>query len=166
MFTHLLKAYYPTATSLLLVFSLGSSCLAQGGNGGGTRVIYQSQNGLSAPSSTYIGPGTVSASARGGAGGNPNLPQASLGSHVGTAGDSTYQRTEIQGAGQTMEANSSINPQALHNNQKRPQQPTQQQYIRVRKGNRIYYVPTKQTNQQPQNLHPYVPPQGAATYGD
>ena len=54
----------------------------------------QSQNGLTHPGGTYIGPGTASATARGqygtGAQNNPNLPRVNMGSTVATPGDNMY----------------------------------------------------------------------------
>lgn len=58
---------------------------------GNTRVIQQNQTGLYMPSSTYIGPGTLSRSAQGktaGVGGS--LPAVNMGSHVRTPGDNLY----------------------------------------------------------------------------
>ncbi len=60
---------------------------------GNSRVI-QGGNGLAAPSSSYIGPGTMSQSARGSAPGgaiaNPNLPSVNMGANVRTPGDNMY----------------------------------------------------------------------------
>lgn len=62
---------------------------------GTSRVVNQGQNGLANPSSSYIGPGTVSQSARGlpagvSSGGMSGLPQTKMGAHVGTPGDNQY----------------------------------------------------------------------------
>jgi len=51
------------------------------------------------PSSTYIGPGTVSKSAQGiikyGAQVNPGLPKVNRGNYIGTPGDNLYTTTPI-----------------------------------------------------------------------
>ncbi len=62
-------------------------------NYGGSRVINQNQTGLSNPSGTYIGPGTMSQTARGlppggsGAMSNPGLPRVNMGANIRTPGD-------------------------------------------------------------------------------
>jgi hypothetical protein len=59
-----------------------------------------SQTGLVRPSGTYIGPGTVSNSARGiyasGAQVNPSLPRVNLGANVATPGDNQYSANPTQ----------------------------------------------------------------------
>jgi|ERR1700733_6330988 hypothetical protein len=81
---------------LIIFVSLAASsasvkCLAQESN---QRTIFQSQTGLVRPSGTYIGPGTMSNSARGvyasGAQVNPSLPRVNLGANVATPGDNQY----------------------------------------------------------------------------
>jgi hypothetical protein len=61
-------------------------------NYGGSRVVNQGQTGLSNPSSTYIGAGTMSQSARGLPAGmsSGGLPQTKMGGAVGTPGDNQY----------------------------------------------------------------------------
>ncbi len=65
---------------------------------GTSRVVNQNQTGLSNPSSTYIGPGTLSQTARGE---NPNaqpngLPQVNMGANIRTPGDNVYTPGAIQ----------------------------------------------------------------------
>jgi hypothetical protein len=59
-----------------------------------TRVIGQSSNGLAYPSSSYIGPGTLSKTAQQGAGivpeTNNTLPKVNHGAYFGTPGDNLY----------------------------------------------------------------------------
>src|SRR5688572_3739700 len=67
------------------------------GNG---RVVNQTTNGLANPSSSYIGPGTVSQSARGLPAqplgpSNPGLPNCNMGANVRTPGDNIYQPKAI-----------------------------------------------------------------------
>lgn len=84
--------------SLLTTLAIGPSALAQGSNynyrSGDSRVIIQSETGLANPSSTYIGAGTLSQSARGvintGAQVNPGLPKVNRGGYLGTPGDNLY----------------------------------------------------------------------------
>src|ERR1700761_9588227 len=61
------------------------------GNG---RVTTESQSGLVHPSGSYIGPGTVSQTARGqygqGSQVNPGLPRVTMGANVATPGDNMY----------------------------------------------------------------------------
>lgn len=62
-------------------------------NYGGSRVLIQSQTGLVNPSSTYIGPGTLSKTAQGlpvGGIANPGLPRVNHGANIGTPGDNMY----------------------------------------------------------------------------
>jgi hypothetical protein len=74
------------------------SALAQGVNYnyryGDSRIIIQSETGLTHPSATYIGPGTISKSAQGipeaGAQANPGLPKVNHGGFIGTPGDNLY----------------------------------------------------------------------------
>ena len=87
--------------SLTVAAVAAASCLpafAQGYsyNYGGSRVLNQGQTGLIRPSSTYIGPGTMSQSAQGASpqaqqSNNPLLPKVPWGSTVRTPGDNFYQ---------------------------------------------------------------------------
>jgi hypothetical protein len=71
---------------------------AQGGgysfSYGGSRVVNSTQSGLVNPSGTYIGPGTMSQSAKGvygmGVQTNPGLPRVNMGANVATPGDNMY----------------------------------------------------------------------------
>ena len=70
---------------------------AQGGysySWGGGRVVNGDQSGLTHPSGSYIGPGTMSQSAKGvygmGAQTNPGLPRVNMGANVATPGDNMY----------------------------------------------------------------------------
>ncbi len=74
---------------------------AQGGTSGGysyswgdSRIINGNQSGLTHPSGSYIGPGTMSQSAKGvyglGAQTNPGLPRVNMGANVATPGDNMY----------------------------------------------------------------------------
>lgn len=83
-------------TGTLLALYPGSS-LAQGGytySYGDARVVNSNQGGLVHPSGSYIGPGTVSQSARGvygtGVQTNPGLPRVNMGANVATPGDNMY----------------------------------------------------------------------------
>ena len=66
---------------------------------GGGRIVNQGQIGLSNPSGTYIGPGTLSQTARGntpgGAQANPGLPAVNFGAHIGTPGDNQYSQAPL-----------------------------------------------------------------------
>jgi hypothetical protein len=82
----------------LLLLSIGTCQYAIGQpydySYGVSRVVVESRNGRSNPSSTYIGPGTVSKSAQGiiqyGAQVNPGLPKVNRGNYIGTPGDNLY----------------------------------------------------------------------------
>jgi hypothetical protein len=91
----------------LLLFSALLACpnaIAQGTNYnyryGDSRIIIQSETGLTHPSSTYIGPGTISKSAQGlpeaGAQANPGLPKVNAGGFIGTPGDNLYGNNPIR----------------------------------------------------------------------
>ncbi len=72
--------------------SNNNSVIAQ--NTSNYRLINQSSNGLAQPSSSYIGPGTLSKTAQEGAGyvpqANPGLPKVNRGAYIGTPGDNLY----------------------------------------------------------------------------
>lgn len=85
------------------------ACLPAGAQGtsynysyGSSRVVNQNQTGLYHPSGTYIGPGTMSQSARGlppggpGSMSNPLLPRVNMGANVRTPGDNLYQPGSLQ----------------------------------------------------------------------
>lgn len=67
---------------------------------GDSRIINQSETGLSHPSGTYIGSGTLSKSAQGiaetGAQANPGLPKVNSGGFIGTPGDNMYGNNPIR----------------------------------------------------------------------
>ncbi len=76
----------------VIIFAFGvNPCSGQESN---VRVINQSANGLAYPSSSYIGPGTLSKTAQQGAGynpqNNPGLPKVNHGGYFGTPGDNLY----------------------------------------------------------------------------
>ncbi len=81
-------------------FAMSLPCLAQGyhSNYGGTRVVNQRQNGLQTPSATYIGAGTMSATARGENpnGAAPGLPAVNMGANIRTPGDNVYKPGTIK----------------------------------------------------------------------
>lgn len=85
------------STAFLMLLS-SPSAFAQGVNYnyryGDSRIIIQSETGLSHPSATYIGPGTFSKSAQGiaesGPQANPGLPKVNAGGFIGTPGDNLY----------------------------------------------------------------------------
>jgi hypothetical protein len=87
----------------LIFFALDTCPLAIGQNYnysyGNSRVVIESLNGRSLPSSSYIGPGTMSKSAQGviqyGAQVNPGLPKVNRGAYIGTPGDNLYTMTPI-----------------------------------------------------------------------
>jgi hypothetical protein len=71
--------------------------LAQGSysySWGDSRVVNSNQSGLVHPSGSYIGPGTMSQSAKGyygtGIQTNPGLPRVNMGANVATPGDNMY----------------------------------------------------------------------------
>ncbi len=78
-------------TSIIILATDMHPCLGQESN---VRVINQSANGLAYPSSSYIGPGTLSKTAQEGAGyraqTNPSLPKVNHGGYFGTPGDNLY----------------------------------------------------------------------------
>jgi hypothetical protein len=60
---------------------------------GNARVVNQNQTGLAMPSGSYIGSGTLSATARGDYGqnkANANLPGCNMGGYIRTPGDNVY----------------------------------------------------------------------------
>jgi hypothetical protein len=89
---------------LAIIFSLLSSTVFTGSgvlaqyeyhySYGNSRVVQQDQTGLSRPSDTYIGTGTLSKSAQGavlqGPQVNPGLPRVNHGAYIGTPGDNLY----------------------------------------------------------------------------
>lgn len=81
-----------TFVSLLLSIFCLNPCIAQ--NTSNYRIINQNTNGLAYPSSSYIGAGTLSKTAREGAGytreTNPALPKVNHGGYFGTPGDNLY----------------------------------------------------------------------------
>lgn len=104
------KLAFVSTLGCLVSWSLcASGALAQSYNANGvdSRIIYGG-NGLASPSGSYIGGGTMSASARGisqsGPQANPGLPRVSLGANIGTAGDNQYTDNRI-GAQQNAQAN-------------------------------------------------------------
>lgn len=104
------KLAFASTLGCLVSWSLcASGAFAQSYNANGvdSRIIYGG-NGLASPSGSYIGGGTMSASARGisqnGPQANPGLPRVSLGANIGTAGDNQYTDNRI-GAQQNQQAN-------------------------------------------------------------
>jgi hypothetical protein len=79
---------------LISTVVLASSAIPCFGQESNVRVINQSSNGLAYPSSSYIGPGTLSKTAQQGAGyapqNNPGLPKVNHGGYFGTPGDNLY----------------------------------------------------------------------------
>lgn len=85
--------------SLLVILSTNvlPACAQHHYEYGGSRVVRQSQNGLSTPSSTYIGAGTLSKTAQGiEPNSNPNLPSVNYGGAIKTPGDNIYRPKEPQ----------------------------------------------------------------------
>ncbi len=104
------KLAFISTLGCLVSWSLcASGAFAQSYNANGvdSRIIYGG-NGLSTPSGSYIGGGTMSQSARGiqqgGPQANPGLPRVSLGANIGTAGDNQYTDNKI-GAQQNQQQN-------------------------------------------------------------
>jgi len=134
---------YRTFLLLLLALIICPNAFAQGTNYnyryGDSRIIIQSQTGLTYPSSTYIGPGTFSKSAQGipenGAQANPGLPKVNAGGFIGTPGDNLYGDNPIR----------AVQPKRM-----------------VRQPVRIIYVqpPQQQQPRQPKE-YTYVPGQNA-----
>ncbi len=96
--------------AIVLVSALAlASCLPAIGQGtnynysyGSSRVVNQNQTGLYRPNGTYIGPGTMSQTARGLPPGgsssmsNPGLPRVNMGANIRTPGDAMYQGGQVQ----------------------------------------------------------------------
>jgi len=100
-------AFISTLGCLVSLCASGALAQSYNANGVDSRIIYGG-NGLSTPSGSYIGGGTMSQSARGisqgGPQANPGLPRVSLGANIGTAGDNQYTDQRI-GAQQNMQQN-------------------------------------------------------------
>lgn len=88
-----------SATAMAIGLSLASSLpsSAQGSYSysyGDSRIVNSNQSGLVHPSGSYIGPGTMSQSAKGyygtGIQTNPGLPRVNMGANVATPGDNMY----------------------------------------------------------------------------
>lgn len=98
-------AFASTLGCLVSLCASGAFAQSYNANGVDSRIIYGG-NGLSTPSGTYIGGGTMSASARGisqgGPQANPGLPRVPWGANIGTAGDNQYSENRI-GAQQPMQ---------------------------------------------------------------
>lgn len=86
-------AFITTFGCLVGLCAPGAFAQSYNANGADSRIIYGG-NGLATPSSSYIGGGTMSQSARGVAQGgpqaNPLLPKVPWGANIGTAGDNQY----------------------------------------------------------------------------
>lgn len=91
---------YKASLIAAMSFAISLPCLAQGYHSsyGGTRVVNQRQTGLQTPSATYIGAGTMSATARGENpnGSAPGLPQVNMGANIRTPGDNVYKPGTIK----------------------------------------------------------------------
>jgi hypothetical protein len=154
--------------SLCLVAAAQAPALCQNyhANYGGSRVINQGQTGLANPSGTYIGPGTMSQSARGlppgGSSGisNPGLPRVNMGANIRTPGDNMYTQkpaTQRQANPGLPRANYGANIGTPGDNMR---------------SDLHYYVPGQNNVQQ--RAHPNQPPgvmykpgsRGAATYAE
>ncbi|CAN5355216.1 hypothetical protein BH10CYA1_BH10CYA1_32920 [soil metagenome] len=100
-------AFVSTLGCLVSLCASGGLAQSYNANGVDSRIIYGG-NGLSTPSGSYIGGGTMSQSARGiqqgGPQANPGLPRVSLGANIGTAGDNQYTDNKI-GAQQNQQQN-------------------------------------------------------------
>ena len=135
-------------------------------NYGNERVVIQSQTGLYHPSSTYIGPGTMSKSAQGyqegGKQANPGLPVVNHGSFIGTPGDNLYSDNPIRSVEQKKAAPGQ--PMRVIY----VQAPRQQQQVRERPG--YNYVPGQNNGAAEYTGGADAPVQydrnGAATYGE
>ena len=124
----------------LLVFSALLACptaIAQGVNYnyryGDSRIVIQSETGLSHPSSTYIGSGTLSKSAQGlpegGAKANPGLPVVNHGSFIGTPGDNLYGDNPIRSIEPKKEAHQPVRVIYIQSpQQQQPRQPREYAY--------------------------------------
>jgi hypothetical protein len=153
--------------------SLVMVCLPQLGLGqnsgyhystGSNRVVNQGQLGMPGPSSTYIGPGTMSQTARGMSPNASSLPTSHWGSVVGTGGDCTYAATEKQGHDQTVRTNTLPLASPTTNPSVSKQSSDVRYVVRRGKRGRLYYVPVQNMRQKaPGHLYK---PTGPATYGD
>jgi hypothetical protein len=90
--------FISTLGCLMSFCASGAFAQSYNANGVDSRIIYGG-NGLSTPSGSYIGGGTMSASARGiqvgGPQSNPGLPRVPWGANIGTAGDNQYTDNKI-----------------------------------------------------------------------
>jgi len=128
----------PLLLFVALTFFSSAACAQNYQNN--ARVINQSTNGLAAPSSSYIGSGTLSKSAQGvnqpPSNTNPNLPAVNMGANVRTPGDNQYRPKQQQSYSQQTIRTSGKRQPVLHyyepgqNNQPRSYQPNQ--YSKVR----------------------------------
>lgn len=91
-------AFASTLGCLVTFCASGVFAQTYNANGVDSRIIYGG-NGLASPSGSYIGGGTMSASARGvsqnGPQANPGLPRVPWGANIGTAGDNQYTDNRI-----------------------------------------------------------------------
>ncbi len=153
---------------------------------GTSRVVNKSQDGLSNPSGTYIGTGTLSRSAQGQQAGvtgndasNSGLPRVNMGAHIRTPGDNLYQKPPaamppgpvkmqnvngMQGVPQQRMVPANYGNQNVYNNN------NNQNY---NQNQNVYYPGqnaqqnTNTYNQQPAPKMIYKPSAGgAATYGE
>lgn len=152
---------------------------------GTSRVVNKSQDGLSNPSGTYIGTGTLSKSAQGQNAGitgdnsnNSGLPKVNLGAHIKTPGDGLYQKPPaamppgpvkmqningMHGVQQKMVPANYGNQQYYNNNNNNNYNPNQTVYYPGQNAQ----PNTNTYNQQPAPRMIYKPNNsGAATYGE
>jgi hypothetical protein len=126
--------------SALLLFSVLLVCPSAFAQGvsynyryGDSRIINQSETGLSHPSGTYIGPGTFSKSAQGiaekGSQANPGLPKVNAGGFIGTPGDNLYGDNPIRSVEAQKMARQPVRVIYIRPQQQQPRQPKEYAYI-------------------------------------
>lgn len=137
--------------------------IAQGYNYryGDSRIVIQSETGLSHPSGTYIGPGTISKSAQGavevGAQANPGLPKVNHGGFVGTPGDNQYGNNPIHSV-EPRRVQARRAPQFIYIKPQEPPKPKEYMYIPGQNAPMQYSSGASDTAVQ-------VDGRGAASYG-
>jgi hypothetical protein len=153
------------STALLALIACPRS-IAQGTNYnyryGDSRIIMQSETGLTHPSSTYIGPGTISKSAQGvpemGAQANPGLPKVNSGGFIGTPGDNLYGNNPIR-AVEARRVQMRRQPQVIYVQQQQPPKPKEYTYTPGQNAPLQYSSTGSESTVQ-------IDQNGAASYGD
>lgn len=182
--THLIVPTIAIAIALLTLPSQKANAQNYTYSWGTSRVVQKSQDGLSNPSGTYIGSGTLSKSAQGQSAGisgnesNNGLPRVNMGAHVRTPGDNLYSKPPaamppgpvkmqningMQGVQQQKMVPANYGNQNIYNNNNNYYNQNQQVYYPGQNAQQN----TNTYNQQPAPRMIYKPSSGgAATYGE